>query len=292
MLVIGSANVDLVVPIERFPAEGETLLARSLHRGPGGKGANQAVAAARAGGAPVAFLGAVGDDDHGRMLERVLVGAGVDVAGLRRVAAPTGTAFIWVTPGGGNTIVVAAGANRACQLDDHARAALADADVVLAQLEIDPALVLEAAASTRGTVVLNAAPSSGVPDALLEYVDVLVVNEHEAADLAGERGGPAHLAELLLRRVPAVVLTLGGDGALVATRDGGPVEVPAHEVDVVDTTGAGDTFCGVLAASLAQGAPLVEACRRAGAAGALATTRPGAVDGIPTSAEVDALLRR
>ncbi|WP_296139230.1 ribokinase [uncultured Tessaracoccus sp.] len=292
MLVIGSANVDLVVPIERFPVEGETLLARSLHRGPGGKGANQAVAAARAGGAPVAFLGAVGDDDHGRMLERALVEAGVDVAGLRRVGAPTGAAFIWVTPGGGNTIVVAAGANRAWQLDDEARAALADADVVLAQLEIDPALVLEAAAWTRGTVVLNAAPSSAVPDALLEHVDVLVVNEHEAADLAGERGEPARLAELLLQRVPAVVLTLGGAGALVVTRDGGPVEVPAHEVDVVDTTGAGDTFCGVLAASLAQGAPLVEACRRAGAAGALATTRPGAVDGIPTSAEVDALRRR
>jgi ribokinase len=285
VVVVGSANVDLVVPVERHPAGGETVLGGTLTRTPGGKGANQAVAAARAGGAATSMVGAVGRDDAADLLLASLTGAGVDVGAVARTDVPTGTALITVDAAGENAIVVAPGANGQVAVDAAARALLSDADVVLAQLEIPLDVVLEAARARRTGVplVLNAAPSRDLPDALWREVDVLVVNEHEARDLAGP--GTADPGRSLLHRVPAVVVTLGGAGSVVLRRGAPDVRVPGRRVTVVDTTGAGDTFCGVLAAGLARGADLAAAARSAGAAAALAVTRPGAQAAVPTAAE-------
>ncbi len=299
VVVVGSANVDVVVDVPRHPRGGETILGGELRRSPGGKGANQAVAAARAGGADTVLVGALGRDDGAELLLRSLAGAGVRTDGVPRVGAPTGTALITVSTDGENAIVVAPGANDRVTVDDGARELIASADVVLAQLEIPVETVVAAAGARRPGVpfVLNAAPSRDLPDAVWRAVDVLVVNEHEAADLAG-RGGenpaeePSELARVLLSRVPAVVVTLGGEGSLVARRGRLDVRVPGIEVVAVDTTGAGDTFCGVLAAELARGVDLAEAARVAGVAGALAVTRPGAQEAAPHRAEVLATLRR
>jgi ribokinase len=289
VVVVGSANVDLVVAVPRHPAPGETVLGGDLRRTPGGKGANQAVAAARAGGADTVLVAALGHDEAAELLLTSLTAAGVRTEAVQRVDAPTGTALITVSPDGENAIVVAPGANA---LVDAAPALehLAAADVVLAQLEI-PLDVVRAAAAARhpgALVVLNAAPSRPLPDELWAQVDVLVVNEHEAADLAPGPGAPEAAAARLAQRVPTVVVTLGAAGALVATADRWPVAVPAPRVDAVDTTGAGDTFCGVLAARLAAGDDVVDAVRRAGVAGALAVTRPGAQAAVPSAAEVTA----
>ncbi|WP_152190825.1 ribokinase [Georgenia satyanarayanai] len=293
VVVVGSANVDLVVPVPRHPAGGETVLGGTLERHPGGKGANQAVAAARAGGADTTFVGALGEDESGELLHASLAGAGVRTDLVARVAEPTGTALISVDPGGENTIIVAPGANSLVAVGPEQAGRLAEADVVLAQLEIPLAAILAAAAARRAgaLLVLNAAPSRELPEEVWSAVDVLVVNEHEAADLSGGGAEPVDLARALLARVPAVVVTLGGAGSLVAERDGEPVHVPAFPVAPVDTTGAGDTFCGVLAAALAGGAPLTDAARLAAAAGALATTAPGAQESVPTAAAVADLAR-
>ena len=289
VVVVGSANVDLVVSVPRHPAPGETVLGGDLRRSPGGKGANQAVAAGRAG-ARTALLGALGPDDGADLLLGSLHAAGVDTGLVARTAAPTGTAFISVSTDGENTIVVAPGANAGVALDADALARVATADVLLAQLEVPLEPVLAAARARRAGArfVLNAAPSRPLPDELTDAVDVLVVNEHEALDLAG---GPdvGSAVTALLARVPAVVVTLGARGCLVAERGTAAVEVPAPRVAPVDTTGAGDTFCGVLAAALADGRSLVAAARHASAAAALAVTRPGAQDAVPTAAETDAL---
>lgn len=296
VVVVGSANVDLVVDVPRHPAGGETILGGDLRRTPGGKGANQAVAAARAGGAATTFVGALGRDESGELLLASLDGAGVRTDTVERVDAPTGTALITVSPDGENAIVVAPGANSRVRVGAAQARRIAAADVVLAQLEIPLDTVTAAARERRegALFVLNAAPSRPLPEALLEQVDVLVVNEHEAGDLAGpgvEAGAPEALAAALLERVPAVVVTLGAVGSLVARRGLDPVRVPAAEVVAVDTTGAGDTYCGVLAAALARSgiAGLAQAARLAGAAGALAVTRPGAQDAVPDAADVVAL---
>jgi ribokinase len=311
VVVVGSANVDLVVDVPRHPAGGETILGGDLRRTPGGKGANQAVGAARAGGADTTFVGALGRDESAELLLASLAGAGVRTDVVERVDAPSGTALITVSPDGENTIVVAPGANSRVRIGAAQAGRIAAADVVLAQLEI-PLDVVVAAARTRregALFVLNAAPSCELPDELWDQVDVLVVNEHEAADLvtgladkltpgagwpilaAAAAGAvtPEGLADALLGRVPAVVVTLGGKGSLVARRGVQPVRVPAAQVTAVDTTGAGDTYCGVLAAALAGGAGLSDAARLAGAAGALAVTRPGAQDSVPAAADVVAL---
>ncbi|WP_020014043.1 ribokinase [Promicromonospora sukumoe] len=293
VVVVGSANVDLVVDVPRHPAGGETILGGDLRRTPGGKGANQAVAAARAGGADTTFVGALGRDESAELLLASLGGAGVRTDTVDRVDAPTGTALITVSPDGENAIVVAPGANSHVRVGAAQARRIAAADVVLAQLEIPLDTVIAAARERRdgASFVLNAAPSRDLPDALWEQVDVLVVNEHEAADLVGPGSGattPEDLAAALLARVPAVVVTLGAAGSLVARRGTDPVRVPAAEVAAVDTTGAGDTYCGVLAAALAQSGPagLAQAARLAGAAGALAVTRPGAQDAVPDAADV------
>lgn len=294
VVVIGSANIDLVVDVARHPGPGETVLGGDLRRSPGGKGANQAVAAARAGGVATAFVGALGRDDAAELLLESLHGAGVATDAVRRVDEPTGTALITVTPDGENTIVVAPGANTQVALTPAATAAVVGADVVLAQLEVPLEAVLAAGSARRPgcLLVLNAAPSRPLPDELWAAVDVLVVNEHEAVDL-GPGGDDVDAAvEHLLEKVPTVVVTMGAQGALVARRGRPVVHVPSVDVEPVDSTGAGDTFCGVLAARLADGVEAVAAVQAAVVAGALAVTRRGAQSGVPTAAEVLSSLGR
>jgi len=281
--VVGSANLDLVASVESLPAPGATVLATGYAEHAGGKGLNQAVAAARLG-ASVAFVGCVGDDAAGGILAAVLRAEGVDVSGLRTVrGAPTGRALINVDAHAENSIVVVAGAN--ALTDASAADSVADARIVLAQLEVPLDAVAAAfrRARERGlTTVLNPAPARELPDDLLALVDVLVPNEGEAAAL----GGAARLHAL---GISAVVTTLGARGATVATPAGRTTVAP-FAVSPVDTTGAGDAFIGALCAEMARGADVPSAARVAAAAGALATMRPGAVPSLPTLDEVRRLL--
>lgn len=302
VVVVGSVNRDVVARVPRIPGPGETLLATGLSRGGGGKGGNQAVAAARAGGADCAFVGAVGDDPDGVVLRDGLAADGVDVSGVAVSELPSGTALISVADDGENAIVVAAGANAALtELDRTQQAIVAGAGVVACQLEIPVPLLLDAArARSQGApLVLNAAPSGALMDPVvaadvLPETDVLIVNEHELRDIAGLEDRDAAVAALA-ERVPALVVTLGADGCVVAAGDDRR-EVSAFPARAVDTTGAGDTFCGVFAARLdgaGRGAGidvLAEAARAGAAAAALAVGRTGAQDSVPAAAEVDELL--
>ncbi|MCW6533954.1 ribokinase [Sphingomonas lycopersici] len=287
VLVAGSANADFVVRARHVPAPGETLLGGDLSVFPGGKGANQAVAAARAGGAQTAMLVALGDDDQAKLLIRSLEGAGVELH-IRRSARSTGAALITVSDEGENAITVAPGANADLRPEDLPP--LDDIAWLAMQLETPLATVLVYArsAQVQGVrVLLNAAPARALPEALLRAVDVLVVNEEELTALVGEHGS---IAERLARTGVAItVATLGSRGA-VALVDGDYLVQPAFVVTPVDTTAAGDTFCGVLVADLAAGEALAAALRRAAAAAALVTTRAGAQSSIPTRAEVEAFM--
>lgn len=297
--VVGSSNLDLVVTASRLPHPGETVLGEDFRTVPGGKGANQAVAAARAGAA-CHFVGAVGDDDFGTRMRASLVDAGVDVRGLRTVAGPSGVALIAVDRDAENFIVVAPGANGTLtELDADDRATIAAADVLLLQLEVPLAAVLAAADQARAdgtTVVLNAAPAAVLPTDLLDLVDVLVVNEHEAAVVAEVTSDdPPVLLDALLKRVPRVVLTLGARGAAYADRNGLRVAVPAPQIAAVDTTAAGDAFTGALAVGWAErgGASsedtVTASLRWACAAGAACAQRPGASTALPDRLAIDAL---
>ncbi len=293
--MVGSANMDLVFAVERIPRPGETLLATGADRYPGGKGLNQAVASARAG-AVVRFVGAVGRDDYGRELEAVMTGAGIDTGLLRRVDAPSGQAFIAVDPGAENTIIVASGANgTVTELTAGERAAIAGSSVVLAQLELPVEAVLQAAEAAReggASVVLNAAPARAVPPELLERVDCLIVNEHEALIVGEANGdGPADLAsasERLAARVRRLVVTLGAEGSVLYEDGAVLARVPAPRVEAVDTTGAGDTFCGAFCAAIAEGQGFAAAARFAAAAAALSVQTRGAVPSVPTRVAIDA----
>ena len=287
--VVGSANLDTTLRVARIPGPGETVMASSISRSPGGKGANQAVGAARSGGADVHVVAALGRDADGDALLASLSGAGVGTAAVRRLAdEPSGSALITVSDDAENSIVVVAGANAALtDLEESELATVAAADVVLACLEI-PLDTVVSAARVAARFVLNAAPSAPLPEDLWPHVDVLVVNEHEARDLAGA-ADLADAVDQLALRVPALVVTLGARGAVVVS-DGVRTSVPGTPVVAVDTTGAGDCFCGVLAARLAAGDDLVTATRWGSAAGALAVQRPGAADAMPTHAEVAAAL--
>lgn len=294
-VVVGSLNMDLVLGVPALPSPGQTLLSRSRDRSPGGKGANQAVALGRLG-ARVAMVGAVGDDPDGADLVAALEAAGVSTGHVaRRSGDQTGLAVVCVTPDGDNAIVVASGANATVGPGEVAAAApaLAGAGLLLLQLEIPPETVLAAARAGReagALVVLNAAPARELPAGLLGEVDVLVVNAGEAAELAGD-GDPRDAATRLLGQGPAtVVVTLGGEGCLVA-KDRGMARLPADPVQVVDTTGAGDCFAAALGFGLAEGRDSRAAARFATAAAALAVTRPGA-QATPTAAEVAAFTRR
>ena len=289
ILVAGSANLDFVVRAPRIPGPGETVLGRDFKTFPGGKGANQAVACARAGAAPTRMLLALGADAYAEPLERSLRDAGV-VLGLVRTAHPTGTAFICVSDDAENAITVAPGANQ-CLLPAHLPS-LNGVSYLLLQLEIPLATVTAYAQAARAQgvcVVLNAAPAQNLPKALLAALDMLIVNQGELATLAGHAGTVLQCLERL--QVPTVVVTLGRRGA-VARHHGALFWQPAYCVSPVDTTGAGDAFCGALVAALSQGAGMSQALRLASAAGALACTRLGAQSSIPQAFEVADFLAR
>ena len=289
VVVVGSVNADLVVGVERRPAPGETVLGSDLATYPGGKGANQAVAAARLGGR-VAVLGRIGDDGHGALLRASLADAGVDLDHLLVTEGPSGVALITVDTDGDNSIIVSPGANaRLVPADvERARPLLTGAAVVSFQLEI-PIETVEAAARTAAgagaRVVLNLSPPAPLPGGLPALCDPLVVNEHEAAYLLGRRDDPAAMATGLLEQGPrSVLVTLGADGALVADRSG-VTAVPSPEVEVVDTTGAGDAFTAALCLRLARGDGLVDAARFAARVGAAAVRKPGAQSSYPAADE-------
>lgn len=297
LCVIGSLNVDLVIQAERLPAPGETLLGGPFATFRGGKGANQAVAAARLGAA-VTMIGCVGADDFGRDLRAGLVAERIETRVRRVAGVSSGVALITVLAGGENTIVVAPGANAALGIEDldHAAAALRKCTAVLLQLEIGDEVVTEAARRARELgklVVLNAAPARTLDDRLLAHVDVLIVNRGEAQAIAG--AGPTDdegLLELLQARgVSRIVLTRSADGA-VAVDGQDRYEQAAFPVEAVDAVGAGDAFAAAFTIELARGHGFPTALRVAAAAGALATTRPGAQPSLPRRAEVQALLDR
>jgi len=289
VVVVGSINLDLSVAVPRLPGPGETLMATGVTRSPGGKGANQAVGAARAGGAHTSLIGALGDDSEGATLRKSLESHGVRCDGIATVDAPSGQAVITVDDRGENTIVVVAGANDRVRIDDTATAILQSADVVVAQLEVPQAVLVTAARNRRDGVpfVLNAAPSAPLSADLQAEIDVLLVNEHEARDLASTDDLDAAL-EQLVQTYPVVVITLGAQGARLLRRSEPMTAVAAPEVEAVDTVAAGDTFCGVLAAALADGTAYGTALERACAAASLAVQRPGAQESVPSADETDA----
>ena len=274
--VVGSVNLDTVFAVAALPAPGETVLGAAPSMHPGGKGANQAVAAARAG-ARVHLVGAVGDDDAGLRLRRHLQDNGVGTDGLVTVPGPSGAAIITVDPCGENTIVVSPGANSAWAPDSAQRDLIAGSDVLLMQLEI-PIRVATAAAvlahASGATVILNVSPAGGDLTELAGLIDVAVVNESESARFHHE--------------VPHTVVTLGARGARYRG-SAGALDVPAPAVQAVDTTGAGDVFAGVLAAEWAGG--VEHALQRACVAGALATLVPGAGDCAPGTEAIRAALK-
>ncbi|MFB9906632.1 ribokinase [Allokutzneria oryzae] len=293
VVVIGSANADLVVALNRRPGPGETVLGADVVVSPGGKGANQAVAAGRLGAA-VAFLGAVGDDEHGELLLGSLRDAGVDVTHVARPARPTGNAYIMVTPDGENSIIVSPGANSAVtEADvDAARPVLAEAKTLVLSLEIPLSAVARAVAvavELGVRPVLNLSPVAELPAEVLAVLDPLVVNEHEAAWLLGDEGEPEDFERLAVRLLDigprSVVVTIGAKGVVVADRDGVST-VPSPQVTAVDTTGAGDAFTGALAGRLADGEGLTEAARFAVRVAATSVTRHGAQPSYPGPGEV------
>ncbi|MGV9941813.1 ribokinase [Streptomyces sp. NPDC003401] len=289
IVVLGSTNMDLVAHVEKAPQRGETVTGREFRTTPGGKGANQAVAAAHAGGI-VSIIGAVGNDAFGARLRSALESSGVNTDHLRTVESPSGTAHIVVDDEGGNAIVVVPGANGTV---DHLvpgdEVLIASADTLLLQLEIPLAAVVAGARAARAhgvRTVLTPAPVQPLPPELLATTDLLVPNEHEAAALTG-RTDPREAALALLDTVPQVVVTLGAAGSLYAARGAEPVTVPAPRVSAVDTTGAGDTFVGALVVALGEDRPVREALAWAAAAAALSVQRPGASASMPYRCEIE-----
>ena len=268
--------MDTVLEVDALPRPGETVAARTSSYAHGGKGANQAVAAARLE-AEVEFIGSVGSDAFGAELLGALADEGVGVGHVRRVDGASGTAVVMVDREGENSIVVSPGANGRVELDDSDRDLLGRASIVLLQLEIPIAVVEEAARAAGGVVVLNAAPAAPIPKQLADVVDVLVVNRQELRSIAGD----ATPAAARSTGVDTVIVTFGAEGAqVVAAGDLATYRPPA--ITVADTTGAGDTFCGALASGLDRGLDVFEATAEAVVAGALATTGLGARTAMPT----------
>jgi len=288
--VFGSVNADLMFPVPLLPAPGHTVLGGAWRASPGGKGANQAVAAAR-DGAAVRFAGAVGRDPMAGIATSALRAAGVDLSALLEADAPTGAACICVDEAGRNQIAVSPGANalaRAAQVPDPG-----PDSILLMQMEVPAAEVAALVhwSRARGArPILNLAPAAPIDPAALRALHLLIVNEHEAAWLAARLGAPATARALHGALGIPVAVTLGAAGAEAVTAEGGwhiPAMPPGR---VADTTGAGDCWCGVLAAALSRGAPLEAAMRRAAAAAAIAVSRPGAAEAMPAAAETEALL--
>ena len=300
IVVVGSSNTDMIIQLARIPKPGETLLGGEFSVAAGGKGANQAVGAARAGGA-VSFVARIGRDMFG---EQALAGfrrEGLRVEGIVRDAkAPSGVALIFVGKDGENSIAVAGGANAKLTPADvkKARRTIAAADVLVLQLETPLATVraaAEIAVAAGVTVILNPAPAQPLPAALLELVSILTPNEHEAESLTGipvrDAASAARAAAALRARgVGAVIITLGARGAFVAA-EGIATLVPGFKVRAVDSTAAGDIFNGALAVALAEGRPLPDAVRFANAAGALSVTKLGAQPSAPLRKEIETFLK-
>lgn len=299
VIVFGSVNLDLSVPVRQAPGPGETVLGGALLMGAGGKGANQAHAARRYGAA-VALVGAVGDDSLAASALASLETAGVDLTAVRRIPGMrTGAALITLESQGENRIVVAPGANDAACADDVSDAALDAAKVLLLQIEVPTAQsgALARRAHARGCrVMLNAAPMPAGDALDMEAIDVVIVNRIELDQLADASGLAADVPQaralaLARRRRCDVLLTLGHEGALLATQGGAVHAVPGHRIDVVDSTGAGDTFAGVYAAACAEGQDIAAALLAANAAAALCCMRRGAQDAQPARVEIDAFLK-
>ena len=283
VVVVGSANLDLVANLEHLPLPGQTLIASGYAEYPGGKGVNQAVACARMG-AKTSFVGCVGGDDAGVLLRSVLEQEGIDTSHLRTVGVPTGRAFINVDSHGENAIVVVAGANAEVGIEDNFF--IPNSRVVLAQLEVPLETIAVAFSQARNSgavTVLNPAPARVIPQSLLQLVDIVVPNETES----GELGGTKALFDL---GVNTVVTTLGADGASIETTSS-TTHIDPHKVTPVDTVGAGDAFIGATCAELSRGASIEDAARMGAVAGALATTVKGAVPSLPTRQAVLAALR-
>jgi ribokinase len=290
IVVVGSSNTDFIIHLKRIPKVGETVLGGEFMTAAGGKGANQAVAAARAGGA-VCFIARVGQDSLGNQAIAGFVREGIDVTHVQHDRhSASGAALIFVSRTGENSIAVAGGANNRLTPADvrKARAVLAQAKVVLMQLET-PLEAIEAAArfaaSKGAVVILNPAPARSLPNGLLRHLSILTPNESEAELLTGVRLNGLAAAEkatqkLLRRGVPTVVLTMGAKGALVATENGVEL-IPGFVVKAIDTTAAGDVFNGALAVALTEGYPLSQAVRFANAAAAISVTRRGAQPSAP-----------
>lgn len=294
VVVLGSANLDVVTAVARIPGPGETVIGGAPQYFVGGKGANQALAAARAG-APTTLIAAVGSDASAERIAAELVASDVTLA-LRHVedGTPTGTALITVDESGENSIVVIPGANASLSaLEERERALIRTAAFVVLQLEVPLDAVERATELATGTVVLNASPVTAIPRDLLDRVGILIVNEHEADALLGDEddgpgvADPAVIAVALAGPTRSVVLTLGAAGAVVALAGAGHATgVPALRVPVVDTTGAGDTFCGALVAALHAGEELPAAARFATAASALSVQTAGAAASIPSLEQI------
>jgi ribokinase len=295
VIVVGSVNVDLVVSVPRLPGPGETVTGGDVARHHGGKGGNQAVAAARLGAA-VAFVGAVGRDDFGAAARSALAAEGIDVDHLAAVERPTGVALIVVDEDAENLIAVAPGANHALTpgfVDDALHALqIGPGDVMLVCREIPPDAVSSALTTGRAGAIglLNPAPADGLDEATIALADVITPNESELRLITGSAEAEAGARSLLggEARDRAVVVTRGGAGVVIVRAAEPAISVPAVTVKPVDTTGAGDAFNGALAAGLASGLSLVDAARRAVRAAGISTTRRGARDGMPRAAELEA----
>ncbi|MBK9110395.1 MAG: ribokinase [Nitrospira sp.] len=295
ILVVGSSNIDLVASVDRLPSRGETVLGYRFAQSFGGKGANQAVAAARAG-AEVAFLSKLGADANGRLIEQHLAAQGLSRPILLRDAEfPTGVAMILVDHSGENQIAVVPGSNgrlTPADLRQH-RELIAGARVLLLQMEIPRETVFEALRLGREcglTTILNPAPAAPLPSDLLRLIDILTPNESEAQALTGS-ADPAEAARILTDRgVGTVVVTCGANGAFLATGND-VTHIPGFLVETIDSTGAGDAFNGALACAVAEGVPIRSAIERANAAGALATTGRGAQESMPTKDDIEQLCR-
>ena len=296
VLVIGSINMDLVVEVDVHPSPGDTVLGSDTKTFSGGKGANQAVAAAKAG-ANVTMLGCVGTDGYGDDLRNSLETAGVDIASVEGVSGSSGLAFITVDSNGENMIVVSSGANHKLTPELLKEEHFENVGLVLMQLEVPLETVDKAAAMARSRdipVILNAAPAQKLDEALLEKLDILVVNEGEAALLSGVKVDDEASVEqasrhLIKKGVKTVIVTLGSAGVVYVNADTVQM-LDAHEVKVVDTTAAGDAFCGALATALIKNKSLAEGVAFANATGALTTTKAGAQPSLPTRDQIDAFL--
>ena len=293
VIVFGSINLDLIFRVPHIPASGETVLGPSVRIEPGGKGANQAVAAAR-DGAAVAMAGAIGRDNLADAALALLRAEKVDLSCVVTAETGTGCASIVVDPSGANAIAVGSGANLAARQSQVEDALLRPDAILLLQMEVpaeETAALIHRAHARGVRVVLNLAPAAALPEEALRKLDLLTVNETEGAWLAVHLSCENTATALYRRLGVAIVRTLGGDGLDVAS-DAGTETIPAHKITPVDTTGAGDCFVGVVAAALDRGASLSAALTRATAAAALCCLRPGSQGSIPIAAETDAFLRR